>query len=345
MLYFVSTELSLYYSLFAFLSAVGVLQAVAARYHLDGLALLDYAEHPRRGYLLGALLVLIGASIYFGTQWAMIFTPGPAGAELTILFGIAALIALLVTLALAQIIQSRRARRKEAPLSAGQPVTLGPARGWLYVPTDSTTPLSAVCLLPACTGGNRSARCPSLAALVRHLLEQRIVVLWVQPDAAVYTYPAVLAVVPAAVGVLTKMPQVDPQRIGVLGHDVGGDLAIRAGSVDRQIKAVVALAPMLIETPVSLDLLREMPYLQALRWARDRCRIALRSDLRALEYGVKIAPRPLLLVYGSEDRMSTQPPVAGWGAQITAIHGAGHLSVVDHPLTLQAVPQWFKEYL
>lgn len=344
MLYFVSTELSLCYLLFAFLSALGVLQGVAARYRLDGLAFLDYSAHPRRGYVLGAALGLSGALIYFVTQWAMILTPGPAGAELTILFGAAALAALLFTLIVASPLQARRCCRRKVPLPEGQAVTVGPARGHLYIPSDAAAPMPAVCLLPAYAGARRAV-CPSLAALAKQLLEQRSVVLLVEPTTEAYTYPEVLAIVPAATILLSELPEVDPQRIAVLGHDLGGDLAIRSAAADKQVAAVAALAPVLVEAPVGLDLLREMPYCKALHWARNSRRAALRSELTALEYGAKIDPRPLLLMYGSEDRLVGSAAVESWHAQCVTVRGAGHLNLGDHPMAVQSMAQWLKEHL
>ena len=348
MLYFVSTGLSLCYLLFAFLSALGVLQGVAARYHLGGLAFLDYSEHPRRGYALGASLGLAGALIYFVTQWAIILTPGPAGAELTILFGAAALVALLFTLILASPLQAKRCRTREArlPPRGGRVVTVGPARGRLYIPGDATAPMPAVCLLPAYTGGHGAA-CPNLSALATQLLEQRTVVLLVEPTTEAYSYPEALAIVPAATILLGKLPEVDPQHIVVVGHDLGGDLSIRsagAPNAGQQVAAVVALAPVLVQAPVGLDLLREMPYCRALRWARNSRRAALRRELTALEYGAKIGPRPLLLVYGSEDRLVGNAAVESWHAQRVTVRGAGHVSLGDHPMALQAVVQWLKEH-
>jgi len=348
-LYFVSAELSLCYLLFAFLSALGALQVVAVRYRLDGLAFLDYLQRPRRGYLLGAGLALAGALAFFVSQWAMIFAPGPAGAELTLLFGAAALFALLVTLVLASVLQPRRARQHQAvvhSLASAQAQALGPARGCLYVPENPTAPLPAVCLLPGFPP-------LGLTAMAQYLVEQGLVVLRIEPDSESYAYPAVLAVLPAAIALLSKLPYVDPRRLGVLGYDLGGDLAIRAASVDRLVKAVVAVAPVLGQVPPGLQLLREMSYPYAVRWAHDHRREALRAELTALEYGAKMVPpsgtrtvpRPFLLIHGAEDGLVARVPVEGWGAEQMIIQGASHLHLPDHPLTLETVAQWFKEHL
>ncbi len=349
MLYFVSAELSLCYLLFAFLSALGALQVVAARYRLDGLAFLDYLEGPRRGYLLGAGLALAGALVFFVSQWAMIFAPGPAGAELTLLFGAAALFALLVTLALASFLQPKRARQYQAvvrSLASAQAQTVGPARGCLYVPENPTAPLPAVCLLPGFPP-------LGLTAMAQYLAQRGLVVLLIEPDGESYSYPAALAVLPAAIAQLGKLPHVDPQRLGVVGYDVGADLAIRAASVDRLVKAAVVVAPVLQYIPPSLDLLRDMPYPQAVRWARDRRRETLRAELTALEYGAKMvtpsgartASRPFLLVRGADDRLAAQAPIEGWGAEQVTIQATSHLHLSDHALTLQTVAQWLKEHL
>jgi len=348
-LYFVSAELSLCYLLFAFLAALGALQVVAARYRMEGLAFLNYLEHPWRGYVLGAALALVGSLVFFVSQWSMIFAPGPAGAELAVLFAVAALLALLVTLVLTSILQPRRAKqdtRLKDGIGTKPAQAVGPARGRLYVPENLTTPLPAVCLLPGFPP-------LGLGALAQHLLEQDWVVLLIEPESQSYSYPAVLAVLPAAVALLSKLPYVDPQRLGVLGYDIGADLAIRAASVDRLVKAVVAIAPVLAQAPRDLSLLREMPYPPALCWARDQRRETLRAELTALEYGAKMVPpdgtrtvpRPFLLVYGAEDSLVNLAPVDQWGAEQIVIQGAGHLHLPDQPLAVRAVVRWLKEHL
>jgi len=100
-LYFVYQELALGYLALSFLTALGVLQWVAASYHLAGLGLLDYSEHRTSGYVLGIVLIAGSALWFFVTQWTRIFTPGPAGSELTLLFAAGAAFALIATLAVA----------------------------------------------------------------------------------------------------------------------------------------------------------------------------------------------------------------------------------------------------
>jgi len=346
-LYFVYKELALGYLLFSFLSALGILQLVAARDRLAGMAFLDHSKRRIWGYALGTLLITGSAIWFFGSQWARILTPGPAGAELSLLFGSGATSALVVTLSMASLL---RHLRRSAPLQHGddrsQTVAFGRTRGRLYLPADLTAPVPAVCLVPGLAASEKS-----MDTLARHIVAQKLIALVIVPDEESSSYPAILAILPAATSFLSKRPEVDPQRLGALGYDLGGDLVIRAASADKQLKAVAALAPVLMDAPVGLDLMSEMSYAQALRWARDRSRARLRTELNALAHGAKIAPRPLLLLYGAEDRLVSRAPLGEWDTQdpnwVThqVIQGAGHLDLLNHPMTLQTVAGWLKEHL
>jgi dienelactone hydrolase len=212
-----------------------------------------------------------------------------------------------------------------------------------------------------------------MAILARRLAAEGVVALVVNPDEQSYAYPAILATLPAAVAVLRERPEVDPNRIGALGEDLGGDLVIRAASTSKEIKAVAALAPILTNVPPGLGLLSEMSYLQALRWARDRKRANLCRELNAVEYGARIAPRPFLLLYGGEDHLSGEIAIAtasraiggtasrhlfgearlassdstsfGPTCQLQVIPGLGHLNLAAQPTVMQVVSQWLKEHL
>ena len=192
-----------------------------------------------------------------------------------------------------------------------------------------------------------------MVLLAHRLVEQGVVVLLIRPDEQAFAYPDSLAILPAAVAVLGKRPEVDTGRIGALGEDLGGDLVIRAASTSKEIKAVAALAPILADVPPGLDLLGEMSYFRALRWARDRKRANLRKELNAADFGARIPPRPFLLLYGEYDRLVGD----AWnllhpanearenGIEVQVIPGTGHFHLAEHPLALQAISQWLKENL
>jgi len=191
----------------------------------------------------------------------------------------------------------------------------------------------------------------SMHTLAHHLVAQRMVALVINPGAELYSYPETLATLPAATAYLSKRPEVDPNRLAAVGFDLGGDLVIRAASAHKQLAAVAALAPIVREVSPGLGLLSEMSYLEALRWWRDERRARLVAQLSAHDYGGKIAPRPLLLLYGANDRLSASMSPPEWDDQgydwIThkVIEGLGHLDLLDHPTTLNTIVQWLKERL
>ncbi len=356
MLYFVDTELALGYLLFAFLSALGMLQIAAARYRLKGLSIVDHPSQAWLGYVLGVVLIVGSTAWFFASQWALILTPGPAGSELALLFGFAAASAVLVALSIAALRQRAvQAAGTEAQYVDSRRLTIGRADGRLFAPPNLTAPLPAVCLVPEPGSRNLTA----YVTLVRGLLQEGIIALLVTPDETEYTYPEVLTIIPAATTLLSKRPEVDPQRIGALGFDLAGDLVIRSASGDKQVKAAAALAPMLGEPRRGLELLHEMTFPNAWRWAHDAKRASLQKSLSALEYGTRVAPRPLLLVFGAKDRITSSAPqdegvahslpaALSQSHQSITLHvipGAGHYDLLDQPETVQSVIRWFKEHL
>jgi len=138
----------------------------------------------------------------------------------------------------------------------------------------------------------------------------------------------------AAVAELRDDPQID--GVWVVGFGTGGALSMCAGAADPEVRGVAALAaPADFDDWAShprrlLDHAREMraitdpdfpPSID--RWARE-----LRT-IRAVAAAAELAPRPLLVVHGSEDE---SVPVfdarvtsdAHGSADLRIIHGAGH---------------------
>ncbi len=347
MLYFVSRDLALGYLLFSFLSALGVLQWVAARQRLTGLGLFDYSKHPGLGTTLGLVLPAVALVWFMASQWEGIFAPGPAGSEISLLFGAAAVAAVLVSLVCATARRFWARSDTETPEARDcEVVDVRHFTGHLYVPSVSHGKLAVVCILPM------PKWCWShRARLARRLTQAGLAALVMAPDHESFVFPDVLALMPAAVAFLRDRPGLDADRVGVLGYGIAGDLAIRVGGCDKQIRAVVALAPVMSDMPVGLDLLTELSYGEAWRWVHDRKRMQLREDLDARHYAPKIAPRPLLLVYGAEDRLVGRAPVAEWdgkekgwvGHQV--IDGAGHLDLMADPVCIRSIVEWLRERL
>ena len=347
MLNFVTKELAAHYFLLAFLAILGVLQLVAARHRLIGLSLWG-SRHPVPGYLLGTALTT-GAFVWFFAATPLVFTPGLAGAELTVLFAAGGICALAFALIAASIIWEIKGQGAIAfppsPSFDQESIAFQQVTGTLYVPSDNRIG-AAICAVP-----DPLERAGSLQPLARRLAGEGFIVLTLDWPREGVRYPETL--VPTAVAYLAQREEVDPQRIGALGFGLGGDLAIRAASADRQIKAVLALAPILSGDNVGsgLNILKEMCYLEALRRARHRRWKKLATDLGALESVRKIGSRPLLLVYGDEDAII--PPDRACGAlsqqaaklELKLLPGEGHLSLLGSAATAALAAGWFREVL
>ena len=370
--------IGLLFSLFAYGAIVGASQIVAARHRLVGLSLLG-VRNPLRCYLLGSTLLLLAYGWFFGTRGYEIFSPGPATSEFAFFLGLAFLAALSTALLipnltrrprpacpLAQVVpgqagtwQARGKYRGRPPVLKVTPTqvsfergtliltgsrgTGSRGRGTLYLPKGSTlAPQAAICALPGLGEGTRS-----LEPLATHLAERGFVVLVL--ELSTLEYPDLLALIPSGVAYLAAHPEVDPQRIGVLGVDLGADLAIRSASGDEQVRAVAALSPILsLQDPVGettgpgLHILAEMPYLQGMRWARATK--GLVSRLASLEHLPQ--DRPCLLLCGGEDRLAPQCQRTVFeGPEMMVIEGEKRFSLPRSPAAISLTADWFQERL
>lgn len=370
---FISPHLAINYFLLAFVAIVGALQFVAARHRLIGLTLTGSVRRRRsanggrfayRGYLLAIVLIVVAFVWFFVDTWEEVFTPGLAGSELVILFGVAGVCAVAFTLLVSSVLHEIQHRRRSDLGDAGrlrhESIAWQQLRGTLYLPEDAASltrdaaPLSgesraAICVLPS-----PFDEIPFPHSLVSGLIEGGFIVLvmdWGSEEEI--RYPAVLSLLPTAVAYLTRRDEVNPERIGVLGIGLGGDLAIRSAGTDQQIAAVLALAPFLnrANTKPGLSILKETSYLGALRWANSQKRGKLVAELAASDYVSKLGSRPLLLAYGKQDGITPAE-----GARVTlgeemvqgrlkSLPGEGHLSLPHSPATSALAVRWFKENL
>ncbi len=349
---FISPHLATNYFLLAFITIVGVLQFVAARHRLIGLTLTGSVRKPIWGYLLAVVLIVV-AFAWFFADTPEVFTPGLAGSELVLLFGAAGVCALAFTLLVSSVLHGIQHRERSDPKAGGrlrhEAVAWQQLRGTLYLPEDAVRSGAAICVLLS-----PFDETPSPHSLVSSLIEEGFIVLamdWGSEDEI--RYPAVLSLLPTAVAYLTRRNEVNPERIGVLGIGLGGDLAIRSAGTDQQITAVLALAPFLAQanTRPGLSILKETSYLGALRWANSQKRGKLVAELAASDYVSKLGSRPLLLVYGEQDGITPAE-----GARVTlgeemvqgrlkSLPGEGHLSLPHSPATSALAVRWFKENL
>ncbi len=342
MLKFVSSYLALSYLAFSALVVAGLLQIIAARGEYAGLALVDYRKGPGWRRAVGPLLIVMGYAWFFGTRREII-TPGPAGAELTVLFGGGVLLALVLTLAGAAVLRPYRARPIEGPPQADvHEVALGHGLvGRLHTSSPSPGPAPGVCLLPDPTDP------PAVSArLATDMAAHGLTVLQVAWSAAADAQAAAAA----GLASLRGLPTVDSGRLALVGIGSGGDLALCAASTDPRVRAVVALAP-LIEARNGgwgLGLLHEMVYPEAVRWGLSGARRRLLGQLHTAEAAAGLAPRPALVVYGSREALV---PLAEARAllsdttEVRIVPGESRASLGMSPAVRGAIVQWLGERL
>lgn len=203
-------------------------------------------------------------------------------------------------------------------------------------------PYPAVCALPSPGAGS-----DPLQGIATSLAREGLVVL--VADLSVHRYPEILSLLPAAISYLASRGEVDPRRIGVMGVDLGADLALRAATNER-IKTLATLAPLVEEASArpGLRLLKEMTYLQAMRWSRllDEGRIL--AKLETTNYAEKIGPRPLLVLYGEEDglvSLEKARQALGRAGEFKLVKGERHMTLPHSPVVASLLTQWFKERL
>lgn len=349
MLKFVSGYLALSYLAFATLAVAGLLQVLAAWRSFVGFALLDYRPTPSWRRAFGPLLIATAYAWFFGTRRG-ILTPGPAGAELTILFGGGVLLALALTLLGAAVLHPYRSCPGPEALSAaiethGVELDRG-QQALLFASSGRKAPGPAICLLP-----DPARPAGHLYALAGGLAQEGLVVLLPSWGGGSQRHPDALALVSLAMAFLSRHPLVAGHRLAVGGVGLGGDLALQATARDPQIRAVCAFAPLLEEQNAlgGLALLREMTYPEALAWRLGGRRRELLRELHVVEAPGQGAQQPVLVLYGSQDSIvplsQARARLAAAGAQVHLVPGEGHLSLAESLQAIAIVSHWLAENL
>ena len=164
----------------------------------------------------------------------------------------------------------------------------------------------------------------------------------------------------SAVALLRGLPQVDPARVVVLGHSLGGTLAPRIGERDTTLAGLVILAGATRPLPDMID--EQLAYLRALPGADtvalDRALASMAPGLAAVRaltpadsaskqmylgapaaYWLDLArynpvavaarlPMPILILQGGRDYQVTRVDLAGWRA---GLGGRGTVEYREYP--------------
>jgi len=135
-------------------------------------------------------------------------------------------------------------------------------------------------------------------------------------DHRTYYYRRLYTDAVLAVDALRSMPEVDQDRVAVLGRSQGGGLALAAGALADDVRAVIAQVPFLCDFPRALGLNDEPPYSEITRYLAVH-HDAVESVHRTLSYfdGVNLARRGTAAASFSTGLMdATCPPSTVFGA-------------------------------
>lgn len=186
-----------------------------------------------------------------------------------------------------------------------------------------------------------------------------------------FSLPGGLGSVPAALAYLRSRPDVDAERIGLLGVSLGGMLSIRALAAGERVRAAA-----LLQVPCELHLTRRLWWREALSalslptlnvfgrcspyglyrtWTPHSDFVPdMETVLNALhpdEHIANVPSLPLLLLYGGRDPIA---PVAH-GLRLygrakhpktfQTVRAASHVSLIFMRETAEVVGRWFAEHL
>ncbi len=158
----------------------------------------------------------------------------------------------------------------------------------------------------------------------------------------------------AAYEYLVDRPDVDADRVGMLGGSMGGSLAILAGAANPGIRALVADSPYArfdasaIEGFLGLGAARSrLVFVLAERMIGQKM-----APIAAVDHVRDLAPRPLLLLAGGQDRIVPAKAAqrihaaAGSNAELWIEPGVGHLEFPSNADGYgERITRFFSEHL
>lgn len=140
-----------------------------------------------------------------------------------------------------------------------------------------------------------------------------------------------------AVSYLHARPEMAGKRVGALGFSMGASVAIATAARLPEIEAVVADSGFGVFKEVVASGFREMYRLPSFPFAPLALRIGERlvgvraGENRPVDAIASIAPRPVLLIHGTADRLVPLSEAyllqgaAGEGTELWVVEGAGHV--------------------
>lgn len=132
-----------------------------------------------------------------------------------------------------------------------------------------------------------------------------------------------------AVRWLARQPGIDADRIALIGHSQGGQVALLAGARDAPVAAIVAYAPV-----TDLELWGSMTHAPGIRdYVENDCSQGDGPASRSPVQAAKSIQAPVLLIHGTGDtrvqllqslRMADAMREVGKRVELVTVPGAGH---------------------
>jgi hypothetical protein len=313
-----------------FAAALGTLQIVALRSCLEGLAWPVGPAHRRFGQVLAGLLVVLGVLGGMLLIPAQPLTPEQLVAVL--LGGVGLALAVSVTGAATRLRLLRQVR-----LLPGERIEQGPLRATFRAPTPAES-APAVCVLPDPTSPREE-----LTELTGALAEAGLAVLEFDWRSLRKVDRLTLqGAVSIGLSWLAQRKETDPGRIGLVGVGLGGDLALKSGSTDPDVAAVLAIEPVLGRgrPGPGLEGLRGFSWFRARRRIRRWRRSKVVPELNAAGAIPVVAPRHVaVLVSGRPGADEDQVP------EILRVADGWTLTPCGHPESVAIARRWLLEHL
>ena len=151
-----------------------------------------------------------------------------------------------------------------------------------------------------------------------------------------------------ALAFVEAQPEADPERLGLLGHSMGGATAIRAAARYPQVKALVAestftsIEDNVSESITALTGLPPFPFAPLVVWFGEREAGIDIGQVSPIDAIGTISPRPVLIVHGELDSVISAEnaprlyAAAGEPKELYLIPNAGHGGL------LQAQPEEYR---
>lgn len=112
----------------------------------------------------------------------------------------------------------------------------------------------------------------------------------------------------SAVTFMYGLPEIDKQRIFIMGHSMGGALALSVGAVDARVKGIAAISPTKVSRHICSEEELEKYRINDLMGLHDiyvarNVVLPLRHVTNAENYIKELSEKPALIICGSEEQV------------------------------------------